>query len=227
MNSQECKTRPHVVNINNDSFFYPYNILINKSSGSCNNINDPYAKLFVPNVIKKINVKIFNLVSRTNETRHIGWHENCTCKCRLDASVCNNKQGWNKDKCRWECKELTDKEICDKGFIWNPSKCECECGKPCDVRAYLDYKICKCRKKLVDKLVDKCSENTDENKGISVALNDYENVCGSCTVYIVLFVIAFLIIIGITSAFIYFHWYLKKSNTGVININPGTETVID
>ena len=72
MNSQECKTRPQVVNINNDSFFYPYNILINKSSGSCNNINDPYAKLFVPNVIKKINVKIFNLVPRTNETRHIG-----------------------------------------------------------------------------------------------------------------------------------------------------------
>ena len=36
----------------------------------------------------------------------------------------------------------------------------------------------------------------------------------------------FLIIIGISSAFIYFHWYLKKSSTGVININPGTETVI-
>ena len=42
-------------------------------------------------------------------------------------------------------------------------------------------------------------------------LNDYENVCGSCTVYIVLFVIAFLIIIGISSAFIYYHWYLKNS----------------
>ena len=61
---------------------------------------------------------------------------------------------------------------------------------------------------------------------ISVTLNDYRSVCGSCTIYIVLFAIAFLIIIGIRSAFIYFHWYLKKSNTNVVNINPGTETII-
>ena len=59
----------------------------------------------------------------------------------------------------------------------------------------------------------------------SVALNDYRNVCGSCTIYIVLFVIAFLIIIVISSAFIYFHWYLKKSNTGVVDIDPSTETI--
>ena len=45
--------------------------------------------------------------------------------CRLDASVYNNKQRLNEDKCRYECKELTDKEICVKGFNWNPSNCEC------------------------------------------------------------------------------------------------------
>ena len=55
--------------------------------------------------------------------------------------------------------------------------------------------------------------------------NDYKNICNSCAVYIVLFVIAFLTIIGISSAFIHFRWYLKNSNTGVININPVTETV--
>ena len=58
-------------------------------------------------------------MSRTNETRHKEWHE--ACKCRLDASVCNNKQRWNEYKCRCECKELIDKGVCDKGFIWNPS----------------------------------------------------------------------------------------------------------
>ena len=56
--------------------------------------------------------------------------------------------------------------------------------------------------------------------------NDYGNACNSCTIYIVLFAIAFLIMIGISSAFVYFHWYLKKSNTNVLNINPGTETII-
>ena len=52
----------------------------------------PYAKLCVPDVVKDLNVKLFNLMSRTNETRHIDWHETCKCKCRLDASVCDNKQ---------------------------------------------------------------------------------------------------------------------------------------
>ena len=50
---------------------YPYSIKVNKCRGSCNNINDPYAKICVPDNIKYINVKVFNLMSRTNETRHI------------------------------------------------------------------------------------------------------------------------------------------------------------
>ena len=53
--------------------------------------------------------------------------------------------------------------MCDKGFIWNPSSCECECDKLCDVGEYLDYKNCKCRKRLTDKLLEECSENIDEN----------------------------------------------------------------
>ena len=72
---------------------------------------------------------------RTNETRHIEWHEMCKCTCRLVASICNNKQRWNEDKCkcRCECKELIDKGVWDKGFIWNPINCECECDKSCDI----------------------------------------------------------------------------------------------
>ena len=115
MNSQECKIRPQLIDINsNEPSFYSYSIRINKCSGSCNSINDPYAK-------------VFNLMSRTNDRRHIKWHETCKCKCRLDESICNDKQRLNKDKCRCECKELIDKEICEKGFIWNPSNCSCEC----------------------------------------------------------------------------------------------------
>ena len=62
-------------------------------------------------------------MSRTNGARHIEWHKTYKFKCRLDASVCNNKQRWNEDKCRCEGKELIDKDICDKKFIWNPSDC--------------------------------------------------------------------------------------------------------
>ena len=102
-----------------------------------------------------LNVKVFNLMSRTNETRHIEWHETCKCKCSLDGGVCNNKQRWNNGKCRCECQELIDKGVCDKGSIWNASNCECECDKLCDIGKYLDYKNCRCRKKLVDKLIEK------------------------------------------------------------------------
>ena len=80
----------------------------------------------VPDSVKYLNVKVFNLMSRTNETRHIKWHETCKCTCKLDATVCNKKQRWSDDECRCECKELIDKGVCDNGYAWNPSNCECE-----------------------------------------------------------------------------------------------------
>ena len=127
MNNQACKVRPEIVNVNSyEPVFYSFNIKTSKCSGSCNNVNVPYAKIFVPNVVKDLNVKVFNLISRTNEARHIKWHETCKCKCRLNTSVCSNKQGWNDDKCQCECKELIDKGVCDKGYSWNPSNCECD-----------------------------------------------------------------------------------------------------
>ena len=189
-------------------------------------INDPYAKLCVPHVTKSINVKVLNLMSRTNEEIHIKWHETCKCKFRSDASVCSNKQRWNNDKCRCECKELIDEGRCDKGFIWNPSNCEYECDKSCDIGQYLDYENYKCRKELISDLVEECSENIDGNEMIyNEILNDYKNVCNSCTIYILLFAIDFLIIIGISSAFIYFHWYLRRSNIPV-KLNTNTQITI-
>ena len=149
LKNQECKTRPHVVNVNsNNPIFYPFCIITSECSGNCDNINYPYAKTDVPNIIKNLNVKVFNLMPRTNETRFIEWHEACKCKCRLDAIVFNNKQRSNKNKCRCECKELIDKGICDKGFIWNPSNCEYECDKTYDIAEYLDNENCKCKKKI-------------------------------------------------------------------------------
>ena len=122
-------------------------------------------------------------MSRTNETRHIEWHETCKCKFRSDANVFNNEERWSNEKYRCECKELIGKEICDTGFIWNPSNCECECDVSCDVGEYLDYENCKCRKKLVDKLVEECGENIVGNEMIyNGTLNDSRNVCNSCTI---------------------------------------------
>ena len=203
MNNQACKAKPEIINVNsNNPVFYPFSIKRNKCSGNCNNINDPYAKICVPDVAKDLNVKVFILMSRTNETRHIKWHKTCKCICRLDAIVCDNKQRWNNDKCRCECKELIGKSICDKGYAWNPSNCEYECDKSCDIGKYLDYKNRKCRKRLVDKLLDECYENIDEVKTVSESKTKFN----SCILYIVLFSIFFTINVGISAYFIYYKY---------------------
>ena len=94
MNNQKCKIRSEIFTVNtNEPIFYPYSININKCKGICNTINDPYAKLCVPDTIKNINVKVFNLMSRTIDTRHIEWHKTCKCKCRLEVFVTINKDG--------------------------------------------------------------------------------------------------------------------------------------
>ena len=95
--------------------------------------------------------------------------------------------------------------MCDKGYIWNPSNCECECDKSCDVGEYLDYENCKCRKKLVDKLVDECTETVEEVKLAKITLAENENSykCSSDTVYIVLLVVFFIINFQIVTYYVY------------------------
>ena len=72
MKNRECKVRPEIISINsNNPMFYPFSIKVNKCRGNCNNIDDPYAKICVLDVIKDLNVKVFNLMARTNENRFI------------------------------------------------------------------------------------------------------------------------------------------------------------
>ena len=74
MKNRECKVRPEIISINgNNPIFYPFSVKINKGSGNCNNINDPYAKICVPDIAKTFNFRILDLLTRTNETRHIKW----------------------------------------------------------------------------------------------------------------------------------------------------------
>ena len=206
VNNQECIVRPEIVDVNsNEPVFYRFTIKTSKCSGSCNNIKDLYANFCVTDFVKNMNIKVFNLVSRTNETRNVKWHETCKCNRRLDASVCNSKRRWNKDKCRCECKELIDKEIYDIGFIQNPSNCECDCDKSCDVGEYLDYAHCKCRKRLIDKLVEECTDNIDKVKIAGMALFECGNECkASYTIYVVLITIVFTNCIAIGTYFIYY-----------------------
>ena len=93
--NQKCMPRPKILDVNEDvgeALFYPYHVLVNKCSGSCNTVDDPMTKLCVLNIIKRINMKVYNFLMRLNETRNVLWHESCKFVCRLNSSVCNSKQ---------------------------------------------------------------------------------------------------------------------------------------
>ena len=104
--------------------------------------------------------------------------------------------------------------MCDKGFNWNPSNCECQCDKSCDIGEYLDYKNCKCRKKILDKLVEKCSENIDGNEilyneTLDIISPSDNKTSDSFIIYIILFSV-FLIINISMAIYVYFSLYLKN-----------------
>ena len=68
MKNQERKVRPETININsNNPIFYPFSVTVNKCSGNCNDINDPYSRICVPDIVQNLNVKVFNLMSRANK----------------------------------------------------------------------------------------------------------------------------------------------------------------
>ena len=193
--NRECMPRPKILNVNEgigEALFYPYNVLVNKCSGSCNTLDNPMSKICVPKIIKRINMKIYNFLMRLNETRNVLWHESCKCVCKLNSSICNNKQIWNGDTCRCDCNEdFTGIINCTKGYTWNPSTCECQCDKWCKSGQYLDHKNCVCQNKLVGRLVEECTSIINETM---MNNNDCDNTIQN--VFIVLFsVLLFIVII--------------------------------
>ena len=167
--NQECMPRPKILDVNEgvgEALFYPYNVLVNKCSGSCNTLDDPMAKMCVPNIIKRVNMKVYNFLMRLNETRNVLWHEICKCVCRLNSSVCNS------NTCRCDCNEDFAGQInCAKGYMWNPSTCEFQCDMWCKQGQYLDHKNCVCKNKLVSRVIAECTNIIDET-----IMNNKDNI---------------------------------------------------
>ena len=158
--NRKCMPRPKILDVNEgvgEALLYPYNVLVNKCSGSCDTINNPMAKLSVPGILKRVNIK------RLNETRSVLWHESCKCVCKLNSSVCNNKQIWNNDTCKCDCNEDFASIInCTKGYMWNPRTYECQCDIWCKQGQYLDHKNCICKNKLIGRVIEECTSVINE-----------------------------------------------------------------
>ena len=105
----------------------------------------------------------------------------------------------------------------------------CECGKTCDIGEYLDYEKCKCRTKLVDKLINECTETIEEVKLAKITLehkNENSYKCSSCKVYIVFIIIVFTIFTGITIYFVDDNWSLIENNVSCIKFSTQKEAKI-
>ena len=185
--NQKCMPRPKIIDVNEgvgETLFYPYNVLVNKCSGSCNTRDDPMANMCVPNIIKNVNMKVYNFLMRLNESRYVLWHESCKCVRRLNSSVCNSKQ------------------------IWNSDTCGCECDMCCKPGQYLDYKKCVCKNKLIGRVIGECTSLINEsmmnNKNNIVNDNTTENI------FIGLFSLLMFIGFVFFCVFGYFKWIKCK-----------------
>ena len=210
--NQKCMPRPKILDVNEgvgEALFYPYNVLVNKCSGSCNMLDDPIAKMCIPNIIKNVNIKVYNFLMRLNESRNVLWQESCKCVCRLNSSVCNSKQTWNSDTCSCDCNEdFAGIMTFNKGYMWNPSTCACECDMWCKPGQYLDYKKCVCKNKLIGKVISKYTSLINEsilNNKTSIASNDTTK-----NIFIGLFSVLMFAGIICFCVFAYFKWIKGK-----------------
>ena len=205
--NQKCIPRPKILDVNEgigEALFYPYNVLVNKCSGSCDTLDNPMSEICVPKIIKNVNMKIHNFLTRLNETRNVLWYKSCKCVCRLNSSVCNSKQIWNSDTCRCDCNEDFAGIIsCNKGYMWNPSTCECQCDKWCKSGQYLDHKNCVSKNKLIGRLIEECTSIINETM-----INNKDNTTNNNT-YLILFI---LFLIGFIAFLIGFIYYCRRSN---------------
>ena len=210
--NEKCMSRPKILDVNEgvgEALFYSYNVLVNKYSGSCDTLDNPMAKLCVANIIKRINMKVYNFLMRLNEPRNVLWHESCKCVCRLNSSVCNSKQIWNSDTCRCNCNEDFGGIVsCDKGYTWNPSTCECQCDTWCKTSQYLDHKNCICKNKLIGRVTEECTSIINETM-----MNNKDNITNDNTITnIFIGLLSVLLFIGIVCfcVFTYFKWIKGK-----------------
>ena len=209
--NQKSMPRPKILDVNEgagEALFYPYNVLVNKCSGSCNTLDNPMAKLCVPNIIKRVNMKAYNFLMILNETRNVLWHESCKCVCRLNSSVCNNKQIWNNDTCRCDRNEDFAGIIsCDKGYTWNLSTCECQCDMWCKPGQYLDHKNCVCKNKLIGRVIAECTSVIKETM-----MNNRDNITNDNNTTYIFIGLFSVLLFGIVCfcVFAYFKWIKGK-----------------
>ena len=112
LRNQECKVRKVIADKKYMAF--PNKIEIGRCTGSFNNISNPHSRVCVSDIVKNITVKMLDLMTLTNKTKQVIFHESYKCVCKINSKVCSQKQKFNENKCRCEC--LVNKK-CQNDFL--------------------------------------------------------------------------------------------------------------
>ena len=128
LSNKKCTTQLTLINIRSNEYtqglcYYVFVINLDKYVRSCNALNDLSKKVYVPNAIEDLNLNVFNIITRINESKTLTKHIPCKCKFRFDGRKCNSDQKGNNDKrqCKW--KNVKEHHVCKKDCVWNPVAC--------------------------------------------------------------------------------------------------------
>ena len=118
----------YLINLNPNEYsqefhYYRFAVKFNKCVGICNSMNDLSNEVCIPNKTEDLNLSMFNMNTRINESKTLTNHTSCECKCKFERKKSNPDQLWNNDKCWCECKKH---HICQKDYVWNSATCNCE-----------------------------------------------------------------------------------------------------
>ena len=130
MSNQKYEIQPTLINLHliessHELHYYQFTVKLDRYVGSFNTLNDLSNKACVPNKTEDLNLSMFNMITRKNESKILTKDISCECKCKFDGRKCHSSQKWNNDKCRCECK----KYLREKDYIWNLATCSCKSGK--------------------------------------------------------------------------------------------------
>ena len=105
MNNQPCAARPMLNDLNLDELHYcPFMSILDRCDGSCNTVEDPFGRICVPNKMKVVTLKVFQMITGVNKSKTLMKHISCDCECKFNGRRCMSKQKWTTGKCLFECK---------------------------------------------------------------------------------------------------------------------------
>ena len=203
---QPSMTQPTLISLNPNEYieelrYYPLAVNLDRCMGSCGTLNNLFNKVCVPNKIEDLILSVFNIITGINELKILTEYISSGCICKFDGRKCNSNQKWNKDKCRYEWKNLSEHDACKKEYIWKPSTCIFENGEY--LATSIDNLVITCYE--IVNAPDSVSKNHSANIISAVLTNFHKKVKYKMDCYI-LQTVLLMIIWLFTLAIICYHY---------------------